>query len=117
MTHPSISVLLPTYNCAPIVRASLETVKWADEILVVDSYSTDGTLDICREFGARILQHEYINSAKQKNWAASQCKCDWVLQIDADEVLEPGLQDEIRQAIANHSQDVYLFRKIGRAHV
>ena len=84
MTHPLISVLLPTYNCAAIVRPTLEAVKWADEILVVDSYSTDGTLDVCREFGARILQHEYINSAKQKNWAASQCKHEWILQIDAD---------------------------------
>jgi len=117
MTHPSISVLLPTYNCAPIVRATLEAVKWADEILVVYSYSTDDTLDICREFGARILQHEYINSAKQKNWAASQCKCEWILQIDADEVPEPGLADEIKQAIAGNSQDVHLFRIPRKNHM
>jgi glycosyltransferase involved in cell wall biosynthesis len=117
MTHPSISVLLPTYNCAAIVRATLEAIKWADEILVVDSYSSDATLDICREFGARIVQHEYVNSAKQKNWAASQCKYEWVLQIDADEVLEPGLEDEIKQAIATVSEDVHLFRIPRKNHM
>ena len=47
MTRPPISVLLPTYNCAEIVGVTLESVKWADEILVVDSYSSDSTLDVC----------------------------------------------------------------------
>jgi len=47
-----ISVLLPTFNNAEIIRATLESIKWADEILVVDSFSTDSTLDICREYGA-----------------------------------------------------------------
>jgi len=117
MTHPSISVLLPTYNCAPIVRRTLEAVRWADEILVVDSYSTDGTLDVCREFGARILQHEYINSAKQKNWAACQCKYEWILQVDADEVLEPGLCYEIYQAIQTASPNVHLFRIPRKNHM
>lgn len=99
------------------MRATLEAVKWADEILVVDSYSTDATLDICREFGARIVQHEYINSAKQKNWAVTQCRSEWVLQIDVDEVLEPGLQDEIKQAIASVSQNVHLFRIPRKNHM
>src|SRR5690242_15504604 len=99
MTHPTVSVLLPTYNCAPIVRATLETIKWADEILVVDSFSTDGTLDICREYGARIIQHEYIQSANQKNWAIPQAAHEWVLQIDTDEVLEPGLREEIEAVL------------------
>ena len=110
-------MLLPTYNCATTVRATLEAVKWAGEILVVDSYSTDATLDICREFGARIVQHEYINSAKQKNWAETQCRHEWVLQIDADEVLEVGLQDEIEQAIATVPQDVHLFRIPRKNHM
>lgn len=99
------------------MRATLEAVKWAGEILVVDSYSTDATLDICREFGARIVQHEYINSAKQKNWAETQCRHEWVLQIDADEVLEVGLQDEIEQAIATVPQDVHLFRIPRKNHM
>jgi glycosyltransferase involved in cell wall biosynthesis len=83
----------------------------------VDSYSTDGTLDICREYGARIIQHEYINSAKQKNWAAPQCRHEWVLQIDSDEVLEPGLREEIERAVASASPNDHAFRIPRKNHV
>jgi glycosyltransferase involved in cell wall biosynthesis len=99
------------------VRHTFESVKWADEILVVDSYSTDRTLEICREYGARIIQHEYINSAKQKNWALPQCAFEWVLQIDTDEVLEPGLREEIEQAVATAPSDVYAFRIPRKNHI
>src|SRR5258708_2535424 len=117
MPSPPISVLLPTYNCAGIVRDTLESLKWADEILVVDSYSTDRTLEICRDFGVRIIQHEYVNSAKQKNWAVPQCKHEWVLQIDTDEVVSPELKDEIEQALAAAAPDVDAFRIPRRNHV
>lgn len=110
MTRPTLSVLLPTGNCAPTVRATLECVKWADEILVVDSYSSDDTLAICREYGARILQHEYVNSARQKNWALPQCRHEWVLQIDSDEVLSTELRSEIEQALAQAPPEVHAFR-------
>ena len=117
MTRPAISVLLPAGNSAETIRATLESVKWADEILVVDSYSSDGTLDICREFGARIFQHEYINSAKQKNWAIPQCRHEWVLQIDTDEVLSPELREEIEKVVASAGQDVDAFRMPRRNHM
>ncbi len=117
MKRPRVSALLPTYNCADIVRDTLDSIKWADEILVVDSYSTDGTLDICREYGARIIQHEYINSAKQKNWARPQCRCEWVFQIDSDEILEPDLQKEIEDAIATAPQNVKAFKIPRRNYV
>src|ERR1041384_174604 len=102
----AVSVLLPTFNCERLVRAPLESVKWADEILVVDSFSSDETLSICKEYGARIVQHEYLNSASQKNWALPQCKNQWVLQIDSDETLEPGLREEIEQVLVNAPNDV-----------
>jgi glycosyltransferase involved in cell wall biosynthesis len=114
---PLISVLLPTYNCERIVRNTLESVKWAAEILVVDSYSTDGTLEICREYGARIIQHRYLNSAKQKNWAIPQCKHDWVLQIDTDEVLEAALIDEIEAALVSSANDYDGFRMPFKHHI
>ncbi len=94
-----LSVLLPTYNEETLIRDCLESVKWADEILVVDSYSTDATLEIASEYGARVIQHEYINSAKQKNWAIPQCSYEWVLQIDADERLDTELQEAIRKTL------------------
>lgn len=95
-----LSVLIPTYNCENLIRECLESVGWADEILICDSYSTDRTLDICREYTSRIIQHEYINSAKQKNWAIPHCTYEWVLLIDSDERLEPGLEKEIRAFLA-----------------
>jgi glycosyltransferase involved in cell wall biosynthesis len=108
---------LPTFNCAKSVRATLESVKWADEILVVDSFSTDATLAVCQEYGARVIQHEYINSARQKNWAISQCKYEWVLQIDSDEVLPPELRSEVEAAIAASTADVHAFRIPRRNHM
>jgi glycosyltransferase involved in cell wall biosynthesis len=110
MPRPLLSVLLPTYNCSRPVRATLESVKWADEIFVVDSFSADETLDICRAYGARIVQHEYINSATQKNWALPQCSYEWVLQMDSDETLAEGLREEIEQAIESAPPEVQAFR-------
>src|SRR6185295_14427890 len=114
--RPPISILLPTFNNAATVRETLESIKWVDEILVVDSFSTDRTLEICSEYGARIIQHEYLNSARQKNWAAPQCRNEWVLQIDTDETLEPGARDEIEQALAS-SDGVNAFRLPRKNHV
>lgn len=105
-----LSVLLPTYNEEDMIKDCLESVKWADEILVVDTFSTDHTLEIAREYGARIIQHEYINSAKQKNWAIPQCKYEWVLQIDADERLDRPLQDEIKHIMENPPNEVDGYR-------
>jgi glycosyltransferase involved in cell wall biosynthesis len=117
MSRPPLTVLLPTYNCQKTVRATLESVKWADEILVVDSFSSDGTLDTCRAYGARIIQHEYINSALQKNWALPQCRHEWVLEIDSDEILSDDLRAEIEQAIAAAPPEVHAFRMPRRNHM
>jgi glycosyltransferase involved in cell wall biosynthesis len=112
-----LTVLLPTYNNEQAIRDCLESVKWADEILVVDSFSTDQTLALCREYGARIIQHEYIQSAKQKNWAIPQCAHEWVLQIDTDERLEPGAKAEIQNAIVQADASVHAFRIPRKNHV
>jgi len=100
----TLSVLIPTFNNETLIRRCLESVKWADEILVCDSYSTDRTLEIARAYTDRIVQHEYLNSAAQKNWAIPQCRHDWVLLVDTDEVLEEGLKEEIERTL--ETQDV-----------
>jgi glycosyltransferase involved in cell wall biosynthesis len=105
-----LSVLLPCFNNESIIRDCLESIKWADEILIVDSCSTDRTLEICREYDTRIIQHEYIQSARQKNWAIPQCSYEWVLQIDTDERLEDGAREEIVQAITQAPLDLHAFR-------
>ncbi|MFP4580032.1 MAG: glycosyltransferase family 2 protein [Candidatus Sumerlaeia bacterium] len=93
--RPKITALVPCFNEEENIRACLESVKWADEILVVDSFSTDRTREIAAEFTDRILQHEYINSAAQKNWTIPQASHEWVLIVDSDERVTPELRDEI----------------------
>jgi len=90
-----LSVLVPTFNEERNIRACLETVRWADEVVVVDSFSTDRTREIASELADRILEHEYVNSAAQKNWAIPQMSHPWVLIVDADERVTPELRDEI----------------------
>ena len=99
--RPQLSVIVPTLNEEATLRDCLESVRFADEILVVDSFSTDATLDIAREFGAHVLQHEYVYSARQKNWAIPQAKHEWVLLIDSDERVTPGLREEILALLAS----------------
>jgi glycosyltransferase involved in cell wall biosynthesis len=112
-----LSILLPTFNNEEIIRRVLESVQWADEVLVVDSFSRDRTLDICREYGARIIQHEYIQSAKQKNWAIPQCRNRWVLQVDTDEVLGLGLREEIEGLLENLPAGIDGFRIPFKHHI
>ena len=108
--HPLITILLPTYNCASIIKRTLDSISWADEIIVVDSYSDDSTCNIALEYGAKIFQHEYINSAKQKNWALQFCSNEWIFQIDSDEELEANVETIIRTAVNNAHADLHCFK-------
>ena len=105
-----ISILLPTYNCENTIISTLKSIKWSDEILVVDSFSNDSTLDIVKEYGVNIIQHEYINSAKQKNWAIQHCSNEWIFQIDSDEILEEKAEGIIRNAIKNSGENIHCFK-------
>jgi glycosyltransferase involved in cell wall biosynthesis len=103
-----LTILIPTFNESRNIRAAIECARFADEILVVDSFSTDGTADMARELGARVLEHEYVNSATQKNWAIPQANCEWVMILDADERIPPALQQEIRAFVNNPGTDAAL---------
>lgn len=96
-----LSILVPTYNEEIQIRGCLETIKWADEIFVVDSFSTDGTLGICGEYTDRVVQHEYINSAAQKNWAIPQTTHKWVMVVDSDERVSEELKRSILRVLEN----------------
>ena len=111
------SILLPTYNCEKTIEQTLVSIKWADEILVVDSFSNDSTLDIVKEYGVNVIQHEYINSARQKNWALQYCTHDWVFQIDSDEILEEMAEAIIRDAINNAGENTHCFKMPRKNHV
>ena len=90
-----LTAIVPTFNEEDTLDECLGSVGFADEILVVDSFSTDRTPEIARRRGARFVQHEYVNSATQKNWAIPQASHEWVLLVDADERVPPALAEEI----------------------
>lgn len=97
-----ITAIIPCYNEEQTLEAAIESVKFADELLVVDSYSTDSSLGIAKKYGARIIQREYENSASQKNWAIPQATHEWILLLDADEVIPMALRAEV-EAVVNAS--------------
>lgn len=90
-----ITAIITTFNEEENIAKCLNSIKWADEILVIDSYSTDHTVAICEKFEAKILQRKYKYAADQKNWAIPQATHPWIVILDADEVAEPSLEDEI----------------------
>jgi glycosyltransferase involved in cell wall biosynthesis len=94
---PKISVAIITKNEEENIRECLESVQWADEIVVVDGGSTDRTRDICREFEARVFEEEWKGFARQKNSAVDKTRNEWVLSLDADERISPELQKEIQE--------------------
>lgn len=95
MPRCPLTVLVPTFNEEAMIGGCLESARFADEIIVVDSFSSDRTVPIAREFGVRILEHEFGGYAQQKNWAIPQASHEWILQLDADERVTPALRDEI----------------------
>jgi glycosyltransferase involved in cell wall biosynthesis len=99
-----VSVVIPIRNEAENLPRCLGCVLWADEIFVVDSQSTDGSAEIAQRHGATVVQFHFNGTwPKKKNWALENLpfKNDWVLILDADEVLPPAAEKEIAEAIAN----------------
>ena len=95
----NVTAVILTFNEEQHLARCIASVQAvATDVVVVDCYSTDATLDIARAQGARVLQHAWLNHAAQFNWALTQLGADteWVLRIDADEVLTPALTEEIR---------------------
>jgi glycosyltransferase involved in cell wall biosynthesis len=92
-------VIVPTGSRADVIEDCLKSVRWADEVIVVDSYSTDDTLEIARRYADRVLQREYGFSALQKNWAIPQASHEWVLIVDTDERVPASLRAEIESIL------------------
>jgi len=98
-----LSVAIITKNEEANIRACLESVRWADDVVVVDSGSTDQTLKICAEFPVRIFAEEWQGFARQKNSAIAKTRHEWVLSLDADERVTGGLQEEIAKVLESNS--------------
>jgi glycosyltransferase involved in cell wall biosynthesis len=96
-----LSVIIITKNEEDVIRECLESVRWADEIVVVDSFSTDKTLEICACFPVTIIQKEFADFGQQRFFSLSFAKGDWILQVDADERVPAELREEIQRILSD----------------
>jgi glycosyltransferase involved in cell wall biosynthesis len=103
----NLSVIIITKNEAVNIRACIESVAWADEIIVVDSGSSDATVEICRELGAQVYVHDWPGFGMQKNRALGYATKDWVFSIDADERVTHELREEIQSAMQRGQAEGY----------
>ena len=108
----SLTVIIPCKNERLNIRACIESVRAvADEILVADSGSNDGTVELVHSLGCRIIEREYIHSGNFKNWAIPQAQHSWVLIVDADERVSVSLVTEIRRKLlAPHHDGYWIYR-------
>lgn len=109
-----VTAIIPTYNEAHNIEDVLHSVQWCNEIMVVDSFSTDNTTELARPLATRVIQSEYINSASQKNRHIPLAAHEWILLVDADERVTPELQQEIQSLLNSNtiSCDAYwIYRK------
>ncbi len=98
---PKVSVTVITRNEAAHLAAALESVRWADELIVVDAESTDETVAIARRYTDRVVVRPWPGYGAQKNYAATLARNDWILSIDADERVSPELASEIRALLSS----------------
>lgn len=110
----AVSVVLITRNAANVLEPCLESVAFADDIVVVDSASTDGTQEIAARLGARVVQKEWLGFGRQKQFAVEQAKNDWVLCLDADERVSEALAASIRAALPAPVSPVYRMARRNR---
>jgi glycosyltransferase involved in cell wall biosynthesis len=99
-----VTAIIPCFNEEHNIAAAIESVQWADEIIVVDSFSTDNTPSLVQQYKVKFVQHTYENSAAQKNWIIPQASHEWVFLLDADERVTPSLKQEILQLLATNSR-------------
>lgn len=102
-----VTAVIITFNEAQNISRCLKSLSFCKEVLVVDSFSTDGTTEIASRLGARVVQEAWRGFAEQRNFANALVETPWVLSIDADEEVSPALQAEIRAVIAEGSWPVW----------
>lgn len=108
-----LSVVVITFNEEKNIDRCLESVKGiADDIVIVDSYSTDATEAICKKHAARFITHTFHSHIQQKNWAITQARYPYILSLDADEALSDSLKNSIREVKMNWIQDGYYFNRL-----
>ncbi|RLD27059.1 MAG: glycosyltransferase family 2 protein [Bacteroidetes bacterium] len=104
-----LTAIIPAGNEIHNIEDVIASVSFADEILVADSYSTDGTFEKATELATKVIRREYQYSASQKNWAIPQAKHEWILIVDADERVTPELKAEIIETLNNPNDNVVAY--------
>lgn len=113
MTAVKISATIITYNEERNIERCIRSIKAvADEIVVVDSYSTDKTKEICQKLGVRIVEHDFAGYVEQKNYALTRANHDYVLALDADEALSDDLREAILNVKSSWTHDSYRFNRL-----
>jgi glycosyltransferase involved in cell wall biosynthesis len=107
-----LSVIIITKNEEYHIAKCLESVKWVDEIIVLDSGSADKTVSICRQFTPNVFETDWQGFGVQKQRALNKATGDWVLSIDADETISPELRAEIENAIKQNQHDAFLLPRL-----
>ena len=102
-----ISVYIIAFNEVDKIRDCINSVLWADEIIVADSYSTDGTSEAALELGAKVIHIPFNGYGELRNKAISHCTGDWILSLDSDERCTIEVRDEIVNLIDNTKLDIY----------
>jgi len=107
-----VSVIVVTKNEEKSIEECLKTLKWCDEIIVIDDYSEDKTRDIAEKLGAKVFKHHLNNDfAQQHNYGLKQAKGEWVLFVDADERITPALAKEIKLEIKKNERFAFVFKR------
>jgi glycosyltransferase involved in cell wall biosynthesis len=101
-----VSAIIITYNEKDNIAKCLNSIRWVDEIIIVDSLSEDGTVEICKKYTANIYKKAFTDFSEMKNFALSKATGDWVLSIDADEEVNDGLYAEIQERLKDETSDV-----------
>lgn len=106
------SILILTYNEELNLPRCLESVKWSNDVVVLDSYSSDQTVKIAKEYGARVVQRAFDNYSAQRSYGLNeiQYRHPWVLMVDADEEVTVELSDEIQSLVSSEENDLTLYR-------
>jgi glycosyltransferase involved in cell wall biosynthesis len=103
----SISIYIITFNEADKIKDCIQTALWADEIVVADSNSTDGTIEIAKSLGARVINIPFNGFGDLRNKAISHCNSEWIFSLDSDERCTGKVKDEILSLIENEAHDIY----------
>lgn len=102
-----LSIAIVAHNEEANIARTLEPVKWADEIVVVDSGSTDRTVEIAKSYGAKVIYEPWRGYVAQKNYVLELCTQDWVLALDADEEVTPELAEDVKRLVKENRHEGY----------